>query len=159
MAAEAVATYGLPREVDPHDALLEEVHRTAGHVAWLAAQIQALDPDALIWGKTEEVEKMAGEFPGIDVTHAAVPPVWVELYQRERKHLVDVCKAAIAAGVAERQIRLAERQGQEMAGVFRRVLDALGLSTEQRALVPQLLRREIAALTAPETKIIEGVSR
>lgn len=40
-AVRAVATYGLPREIDPHAALLEELHRTAGHVAWLG-QISTL---------------------------------------------------------------------------------------------------------------------
>ena len=39
-----------------------------------------------------------------------------------------------------------------MAGVFRRVLDALPLTAEQWALVPELLAREVAAIT-------EGVHR
>jgi len=39
----AVRAYGLPREVDPHSALLEELHRTAGHVAWLGSQVAGLD--------------------------------------------------------------------------------------------------------------------
>lgn len=43
-AESAVETYGLPREVDPHEALLEEVHRTAGHVAWLGQVVRGL-PD------------------------------------------------------------------------------------------------------------------
>jgi hypothetical protein len=34
MAEQAIITYGLPREVDPHEALLEELHRTAGAVAY-----------------------------------------------------------------------------------------------------------------------------
>src|SRR5690348_4530669 len=36
VAARAVATFGLPREVDPRDALLEEVYRSAGAVDWLS---------------------------------------------------------------------------------------------------------------------------
>src|SRR5690349_4926946 len=42
LAEQAVKAFGLPREVDPRDALLEEVHRTAGAVAWLHEQVQAL---------------------------------------------------------------------------------------------------------------------
>jgi hypothetical protein len=46
------------------------------------------------------------------------------------------------------------RPAAEMAGVFRRVLSALGLSAEQAALVPGLIEREVAALTGGP-KIIE----
>ncbi len=49
-AAEALKTFGLPRTVDPRDALLEEVYRTAGAVDWLHQQVQALTPDEVIWG-------------------------------------------------------------------------------------------------------------
>lgn len=94
-AVAAVATFGLPREVDPRDALLEEVYRTAGAVDWLNRQVQALADDDVIWGKTEEVVKDSGEFPGTDTTNAAEVNVWVKLFQQERKHLVDVCKAAV----------------------------------------------------------------
>src|SRR3954463_2572320 len=31
--------YGIPREVSPTQALTEELHRTQGHVDWLAAQL------------------------------------------------------------------------------------------------------------------------
>jgi hypothetical protein len=157
-ATRAVVSYGLPRDIDPHEALLEEVHRTAGHVAWLAEQVRGIEPDALTWGRTSAVDKGAGEFPGIDTTHAAVPPVLLELYLRERRHLVEVCKAAIAAGVEERRVRLAERQGIELAGVFRRVMGRLALTAEQLALAPRLFSEEISALMDSQ-KVIEGSVR
>ena len=96
-AERAVVTYGLPREIDPAAALLEEVHRTAGHVAWLAAKIRELDDDDLTWGVTQETEKTATLVPGTDTKSAARPSVWLELYHRERKHLVRVSKAAMDA--------------------------------------------------------------
>jgi hypothetical protein len=42
-AAAAVEVYGLPRDIDPHDALLEELARTAGHVDWLRVQVGNLE--------------------------------------------------------------------------------------------------------------------
>lgn len=77
-----------------------------------------------------------------------------KLEAEERDRCASFAQKAVAAGLAERQVRLAERQGIEMAAVFRRVLDALGLTEEQRALVPQLLQREINTITGG--KIIEG---
>lgn len=124
-ARRAVATYGLPRDMDPAAALLEEVHRTAGHVGWLAKRIRDLDEDALAWGLTEVAEKAATEFPGTDRKETARPSVWLDLYHRERAHLVKVSKAALDAGISERLVRLAEQQGAMLAEVIRRSADAL----------------------------------
>ncbi|MER7213201.1 hypothetical protein ABT340_39575 [Streptosporangium sp. NPDC000239] len=146
LARRTVDTYGLPREVDPATALLEEVHRTAGHVAWLAEVVAGFEREDLVWGVVEEVEKTATEFTGTDVTRKSVPNVWLDLYQRERKHLTDVCKAAIAAGIAERQVRLAEQQGALIASVIGRILDDLDLSATQRARVGEVVPRHLRAV-------------
>jgi hypothetical protein len=122
---EAVDTYGLPRDVDPAAALLEEVHRTAGHVAWLATKVAELQEDDLTWGRIEEAEKNATEFPGTDTKIGARPNVWLDLYQRERAHLVRVSKTALDAGISERLVRLAEQQGALLAEVIRRSADSL----------------------------------
>lgn len=144
-AVLAVETFGLPRKVDPHTALLEELHRSAGAVEWLGAVVADLERDDVVWGVAEQVEKLAGEFPGIDTTKAAKPNAWVLLWQAERKHLVDVSKACVSAGIEERRIRLAESQGQMLASVVRAVLDRLELTEPQRRLagvvVPEEFRR------------------
>ena len=121
LAAQAVVTLGLPREVDPHQALLEELHRTAGHVAWLGAVVAELEAGDVTWGKTQH--KTGGDDAG--TTYAAGVNVWVQLYQQERKHLVDVAGACARAGIEERRIRLAESQGQMLASAMRAVVNAL----------------------------------
>lgn len=151
LVRQAVVTYGLPRDIAPGDALLEEVHATAGHVAWLRDQIQALDPEALAWGITEQVEKSATEFPGTDITYAATVNAWLEQYRNawleqyrwERKHLVDVTKAAIATGIEERRVKLAEAQGALLNDVLRRIFARLSLSPEQSALLPLIVPEEL----------------
>jgi len=130
-ARRAVATYGLPRDIDPATALLEEVHRTAGHVAWLAAKVAELQEDELGWVVVEEHEKAATPFPGTDTKQAARPSVWLDLYQRERTHLLRVSKAALDAGVNERLVQLAEQQGTMLAEIIRRSADALLAETAE----------------------------
>lgn len=98
---------GLRRDVSPHDALLEEVHRTAGHVAWLGQIVSRL--------VAEEVERGSG---------------WVELYRDEREHLRRVCDSAIRCGVEEYQVRIQERMAQDVAVRIRRVLVDLGVDPE-----------------------------
>lgn len=145
-ALRAVETYGLPLDVSPGDALLDEVRYTAGHVAWLRERVRELEDRALVWGKTERVKKNATEFKGTDTTYGAVPSVWVDLYMRERKHLVDVAKAAIAAGIEERKVRLAEQQGALVATVIRGILADLKLTPGQRELVAEVVPRRLRAL-------------
>lgn len=148
VAEQAVKTYGLPVDVSPTEALLDEVKWTAGHVAWLREQVQAMEREALTWGLTKREDHGATEFPGVNLTEQATPNVWLDLYQRERKHLLDVCKAAIACGIAERQVRLAEQQGAMLASVIRAILDDLGLTAEQAARVGEVVPRHLRAVAA-----------
>lgn len=69
----------------------------------------------------------------------------VQLEGEERDRCAGFAAKAVAAGLAERQVRLAERQGAMIAEVLRAVLGdpALGLSEEQQALVPGLLRQHL----------------
>lgn len=147
LARKAMETYGRAIDTNPVDALLDEVRWTAGHVAYLRERVQEIEQDALVWGLTERTEKGATEFAGVDTTEAAKPSVWLVLYQAERKHLVDVCKAAISAGIEERRVRLAEQQGQVIVGVIQAILGDLRLSAEQRALVPEVVPRHLRAVS------------
>lgn len=168
-ARRAVVTLGLPRVVGPGEALLEEVHRSAGHVAWLAEKVRELDmvtggegagEHALVWGTTKVVDKGSGESPGVDTTEEARPSIWYTLYAQERDRLVKVCEAALRAGVEERRVRLAESQGQLVGGLVQRVLGALfdrlvaeGVAPDRlrevwAAAVAEIVPREFRALTA-----------
>jgi hypothetical protein len=122
-AERAVESLGLPREVEPHGALVEEVHRAAGHVAWLGEVVGQLDRNQLVHGITRTVQLPDGSRT---VEARAAINIWVKLYQEERDRLVRVAKTAIDAGVAERQVRLAEAQAQQLARVITAVLSDLG---------------------------------
>ncbi len=146
-ARAAVRTYGLPIDIDPAEALLQEVHRTAGAVAWLAEQVQAIEPGALVWGRTKHRAGRGPEGP-IDVTdEGAELNVWLALYQQERTHLVKVCTAALAAGVEERRVRLAESQGTLLAAAVRAILADLDLSEIQQARVAEVVPRHLRAVS------------
>jgi hypothetical protein len=59
----------------------------------------------------------------------------------ERAHRL--AKVNLDAGVDQRRLRLAEAQAGQMHAVFTRVMAGLGLTAEQKARVPELLRAEI----------------
>ena len=134
MAEAALDSYGLPRQVDPMRGLLEELWRTAGHVAWLEERIRALDPSALVWGAAKRVNAPTAVTIGrgeqmveSTSTESAAVSVWLNLYARERKHFVEVCTRAIACGIVEREVQLAEEQGRLIAKVIIGALEDLGI--------------------------------
>ena len=125
-AAAAVQTFGLPRQVDPEVALLEEIHRTAGHVEWLGRQVASLD-------ETEVASS-----------------VWHEIYAQERGHLARVAKGAIDAGLAERQVGIAEEYGRLIAGAIQAILSDLQLSPLQQGMAGIVVGRHLRALASGE---------
>src|SRR5258708_9876430 len=56
-AAHMAATYGQPVDKPVGELVLDEVRWTAGHVAWLREQVQALEVGALVWGDAERVTR------------------------------------------------------------------------------------------------------
>lgn len=69
-----------------------------------------------------------------------------QLEAAERDRCVRFAKTAHDMGIAEHQIRIAEQQGTMLADVIRRVLASLDLTEQQRALVPQVVPRELRAI-------------
>lgn len=133
MAAEAVANLGLDVKIDPLRALLEELWRTAGAVAWLRDRIREF-PDDLTY-LTENGMK---------------PRAFLDVYHREREHLAKVAKMCLDAGVAERQVKLAEEQGALVALAIKAILADLNLSEEQAELAPGIVRRHLSAIPTEE---------
>lgn len=150
-AENAVATYGLPQNIDPRDALLQEVHRTAGHVAWLGTLVASLDHGGVGYRTEPDADGQQIYIPlsGLKQFDRAgkfeKPAVWVELYQAERRHLREVCRDAISAGIEERRVRLAEQQGELLARAVQAILGDLQLTREQWELVPQVVPGHLRA--------------
>ncbi|RCK68283.1 hypothetical protein DT076_16685 [Desertihabitans brevis] len=165
-AALAATRLGVLVETSPEQALLDEVHRCAGMIAYYgqrAREVEAgtidgdrpnrLDPDDpretrrdLVWGITRQ--KTGGEDAG--TTEEAAPNVWLKLWNEERDRLVRVAAACLKAGIEERRVRIAEETGSLVAQVIRRVLDRLELTEQQRTLVGTVVPDELRALASAE---------
>lgn len=155
-AREACATYGLPVDGDPGEILLEEEARTNGHVKWLAAFIRQQDPRALVWMVTEETARGSGQFPGVDVRRSAAPSVWLELYQKERRHLVEVSRTIIVLGLeARRELRL-ERELAATMQILYGAAHALGHQPNDPAVRAILLQQVRAVQAQDAPPMIEG---
>jgi hypothetical protein len=144
-AAVAVEQYGLPRHVDPHTALEEELDRSAGHVDWLRMQVAALE--------TEAMHGPVGGGQGAIPEHK--PHIWISMYNEERDRFRRIAKTCIDAGIAQRRVELAEAQGQLVAVAIRAILERLGVLQHPEA--PQIVREELLRLSTDSTDSAEGI--
>ncbi|MFJ4261905.1 hypothetical protein ACIPYU_05610 [Paenarthrobacter nicotinovorans] len=86
-----VRTLGLPIDIDPGNALLDEIHWTAGHVQLLREKVQELQDEELVWGRTQTDAGFGPHGPVDTAKENAGPSVWYELYMKERDHLAKGC--------------------------------------------------------------------
>lgn len=128
-AEEVLRTYASGHRVEgePDVLLLNEIHRTAAIVDYF--------------------EKLLGDMGINDLIHLTDiglrPRAFVDIYQRERSHLVQTCKVAISLGLAERQVKLAEEQGSLLATCIKLILGDLNLTAEQRAIAPGVVSKHL----------------
>jgi hypothetical protein len=158
---------GVPVEVDPAEAMLQMVYEAAGNVAVLRGWVQQLrgaesliegaDADDVLEamaqlgsGKTTVAKSRKGVVAGrVDPANwKAAPHVLVTMYNDERGRLVKWAKDCRDAGVEDRRIQLAERQGELLAGVLRSLLAGL-LGALTAAVLPETELRKVWATEVP----------
>lgn len=87
-------------------------------------------------GHVYAADKVAGIFASGEARRALV-----DLEAQERDRCVRFAKVAHDMGIAEREVRLAEQQGELMATVIRNILGDLALTPEQAELAPASIQR------------------
>jgi hypothetical protein len=119
-ARRAVAFYGLPREIDPQAALLEELHRTAGHVSYIAYHV---------------ANELEGE-------PWSVRKHWLERYDAERDHMTAVAEKCHRAGIEDRLTSVSEQHADQLATMVRALLVGLGHDPSDPAVM-RVVRRTL----------------
>lgn len=137
-----VARFAARTDLHPAEALLDLVHYQAGVVAYWRSRVDQLEDQALEWGTTRVKE--GGDDRG--TTQEAKPHIAYALLREAQRDLAEYATAALKAGVDERRVALAERQGLLVATAVRRILDRLDLSDAQRVLVGTVVPEELRAL-------------
>lgn len=114
---------------------------------------QGLDPDG-VSPERVMMEELARSYAMVNYlesetdTAAAMWPEWQAALLAERKHQMEVAKVMIAAGIADRHLRMVEGQAQIMGLAVRAILDKLNLTDEQRRYAPSIVREVMAELPA-----------
>ena len=123
------STYGLPIEVTPEQALMEELYRTNGHILWLQERITESDAADMIramWiGQRTSGYLTPQELEEYAITGQA--HLWMQLYLKEREHLLQLTTKAIQLGLTERQVTLQEKVIDQIGEAITGLLINLGV--------------------------------
>lgn len=110
-------------------------------MAWLRIQVA-------------ELEELGGPVGSEGVNDVGVrmhpsykPDLMLSLYQAERKHLTQVAKSCIEAGIEERRVKLAESQGALIAKAITGILKELGVDMSDPK-TPRVVRKHLVELEA-----------
>lgn len=145
-AEKELRRLGKAREVHPAEALLESVYLAAGEVDFWREKMSGLSEAELTWGRTQNRTGRGPEGP-VDIdTFEAKPHVYKVMFDQAQEKLVKFSAAALKAGVDERRIQLAEKQGAMVGEVIKRILERLDLSRDQMILVGEVVPEELRRL-------------
>jgi hypothetical protein len=89
---------------------------------------------------TETVVETRHEAPALHI--------WIKTRHDAMDRLVNFSKIAIAAGIAERQVKVAEEQGSMFAAAIRNILTALGVAEHPEA--PTVVREQLTLIAGPQ---------
>lgn len=129
--------------VDPGETLLKLVSQSAARAQRYADELEEHVGESATL-REALIAQAYGEFGPVGEYVRGL----ATLEAQERDRCATFCAKAIAAGLAERQVRLAERTGALIADVLRSVMGdaSLGLTEDQRRAMPEVIRRHLAAV-------------
>lgn len=128
---------GLKR-MAPADALMEELSRAAGAVAYFDAEV------ARIRLSDQVVDAEAGDYQILSPIAIGL----IDLWNEQRRMYVQTAALAARAGIEERAIRIQEETAQVLVQALMAVLNGLELSPEQIAQGKVLMAAQLRALPA-----------
>jgi hypothetical protein len=136
-------------DLAPEDALLECIRIAGGEVRYASERIAELDPEQAVGPvvSTRPLKEEKGAESLRERVEEHGPPalhIWIEVRHRAMDRLVNYTKVAIAAGLEERRVQVAEQQGQLLAEAVRGILTDLGVADRPDA--PQVVRRHLSLL-------------
>jgi hypothetical protein len=156
---KAVRTLGLPIDIDPGKALLDEIHWTAGHVAWLRDKVQELETvgnltrgtaDKTTWNKDGDSEFHEGsDESGNPNAHSLV---WGQTEYRDKTGGDDAGQTVVEQAGINIWYQLYLKEREHLAKVCALALKAgieerkVKLAESQGLLVADAIRRILSAL-------------
>lgn len=143
----AIKPFAGELNVNPWDAILSEVRRSAYRAAWIDERV---DLDArrerrLMESEGVDFEKMSDFEIAVRIRSGELRE-WIEQSRKERAHLTKVAADAVRAGLSERYIDSLRAEAQMIAQALTKALDAAELTPIQRARASEALRAALSEM-------------
>ena len=147
-ATENAVIMGLPIEVDPTDALLHCVYVSAGQEQYCRMRVQMLKESELtpVFREREYGEGEKGSLDKRKVNNQADLNIWIRTHASALERLAKFSKMALDAGVAERQVRVAETMGTQIGKLIQGILTDLQLTKGQWKSAPDVVQKHLAVI-------------
>jgi len=147
---QVVGTLGIQEkypDVDPAQALLQEIRISYAHVEWLRGRVAEIEPNELVWGITKTEAGIGAQGP-VDMTvHEAGFNTWYTLYTKEREHFAKLTTMALKAGIEQRRIELEEQKAELVVVALKQIFAQLNLSKIQADMLPTIVPTALRQLT------------
>ena len=144
---EPVRPWNGELNVNPWDAMLGEVRRSAYRAAWLDERVNldAKRERQLMETNGEGFDDLV-KFEYAVRLRSSELREWIEQSRKERAHLTKVSADAVRAGLSERYIDSLRAEARMIAEALTKALDAANLSPSQRADASEALREALAEM-------------
>lgn len=146
----AVGTLGIGSkypDIDPAQALLQEIRISHAHVRWLRTKVSEVEPNELVWGITKTEVGIGAQGP-VDMTvQEAGFNTWYTLYTKEREHFAKLTTMALKAGIEQRRIELEEQKAELVVVALKQIFAQLNLSKLQADMLPTIVPNALRQLT------------
>lgn len=130
---------------DPAQVLLDQVSSKAAEVEWLKRQVELVETDEEMWKSTKkEIERDDRFGTSTEVQVESGQHIIYQVLHKSQDQLVRYAEATLRAGVEERQVRAAERTGEQFEKVLMALLAGINATPEQLQIasveIPRILR-------------------
>lgn len=143
--------FDVDEDITPSEAALEELRRSLAFVRWIEYKMQEWAPELFALGIEHYDNKDSLQ---VVPTHEAA---WLDVWRAERNRLTVAIKLCHDIGVDERLVAVQEEQADIMFRVLEMAFDALQLTAEQQASLPQIMPRIIRAVALPGGQGIDQI--
>lgn len=109
-ALEATRRFGTPIETTAEEALLRELHVTAGEVEFYRSQVARLPPDAMVYGTERATRRRRGDVVEDETVVRSRPNVWVTLLHQAESHHLEVAATIARLGIEARAVEVSREQ-------------------------------------------------
>lgn len=152
---KASAKYGYAVEISASDALQQEIDRTNGLVLFIGNRLRDAGASDLVEAIGTETKEGSLENYKIKKVEPIIGP-WVQLYLKERQHLLALARTALSIGLEERRLIQSQRMMAATETMVLALVTALGHDSTDPIVRKAISEAATAGQVMYDSQVIEA---